>query len=513
MPYFNEIYGDDGQVRPHYAGVLDHWKSMAPKKRRALHTRSKHLFSGDYAQDALPRVLTQNEFEFLSRGVAQRARAILAFLHDYSTRGTRWSRIMQAATLNSIIARHHTGNSLKKIQPDQIAFPYGPDIIRNRAGQWRVVEDSAGLLGGMGDLLLSHKILYRQVPRFRNILANASGGVNDPLDFFGHLAQHFSIKAAKNGGIPLLYLRAYGDEPDRETQRLARAFEHFGIESTTSSNHLKKIQIQDGKDPGIFLKTAGKTQRIGALILRDGPEQFDARRLRIQLNQLKKTRSARPGLCHNERTLYFLRALMTPPLEAALLSGHAWTNFSPGVQFVNDKTFGLYVDTMIRRFLKETPILESIPAKPVAARTQSRGWRLDRSVLTALRRDKDRFVVKQVDDDGGTGVWIGQKESKRSLEQLIEKLSKEPEKYIIQDFEHLSVLDNRIVDLRLHAHVDRERIIVSNTPWGRANWIKGNGKVNIGSNGFTSPVVVMKDKGCDPLLNSGTQNALLGATS
>ena len=74
------------------------------------------------------------------------------------------------------------------------------------------------------------------------------------------------------------------------------------------------------------------------------------------------------------------------------------------------------------------------------------------------------------------------------------------------------MLDNRIVDLRLHAHVDCEKIIVSNTPWGRANWINGNGKVNIGSNGFTSPVVVMKDKEYNPLLNYGTQKSSMSAT-
>ncbi len=68
-----------------------------------------------------------------------------------------------------------------------------------------------------------------------------------------------------------------------------------------------------------------------------------------------------------------------------------------------------------------------------------------------------------------------------------------PEKYIVQEFEHLSVLDNRIVDLRIHAHVDCEEIIVSNTPWGRANWMHGNGKVNIGSGGFASPVLVVNE--------------------
>ena len=86
------------------------------------------------------------------------------------------------------------------------------------------------------------------------------------------------------------------------------------------------------------------------------------------------------------------------------------------------------------------------------------------------------------------------KESKESLTDLLESLRREPERYIVQEFEHLSVLDDRIVDLRIHAHIDSDRIIISNTPWGRANWIHGDGKVNIGSNGFTSPVVVLKSQ-------------------
>ena len=97
-----------------------------------------------------------------------------------------------------------------------------------------------------------------------------------------------------------------------------------------------------------------------------------------------------------------------------------------------------------------------------------------------------------MDEDGGSGVWIGKKESSSSLKEIIEKIRSRPHEFIIQEFEHLSVLHNRIVDLRIHAHVDSERIIVSNTPWGRANWIHGNGKVNIGSKGFTSPVVVLQ---------------------
>ena len=35
MPYFNKIFGNDSEVRPRYAGVLDHWKSLPSKKRWA----------------------------------------------------------------------------------------------------------------------------------------------------------------------------------------------------------------------------------------------------------------------------------------------------------------------------------------------------------------------------------------------------------------------------------------------------------------------------------------------
>ncbi len=497
MPYFNETHSADGRIRPHYAEVFAHWQSMPEEKRRALHLRSKRLFSGDYAQDALPRILTQGEFSFLQKGVEQRARAIIAFLRDYCTSGTRWKRVMPSHVLHSTIARHHRGQTLKNSNPDRLAFPYGPDIIRDRSGKWRIIEDSAGILGGIGDLVHSHKILYQLVPKFRRVLTQTPegvAGINDPLDYFKELAQYFSQKAAQNGGIPLLYLREFTDEPDRETQRLAQCFARFGIEFATASDPAKKLVIKEGAKAGagIYLKQKNKTTRVGALITRDNPELFDGRTITLDLQKFLSAKNSDDSVYLRDITRSFETALKTPSLKSALLQGQAWTNFSPGIRFVNDKIFGLFVDSMIRGFLKEEPLLKCIPARRLSVRTRERGWQIDRQVLSDLRRNKDKYVIKQVDEDGGSGVWIGQKESKASVQKLIdERLRKEPEKYIVQKFEHLSVLENRIVDLRLHAHVDCERILVSNTPWGRANWISGDGKVNISSKGFTSPVMVM----------------------
>jgi uncharacterized circularly permuted ATP-grasp superfamily protein len=153
--------------------------------------------------------------------------------------------------------------------------------------------------------------------------------------------------------------------------------------------------------------------------------------------------------------------------------------------------FGLHVDAFIALYLRETPILTGLPSRPMAFLSRSGEWRLDQRHLSYVMRRKDDFVIKRVDQDGGHGVWIGRRQSRASAGKLASAIRREPEAFICQKFEHLSVLDRRIVDLRIHVQVDRDRIVISNTPWGRASWIDGDGKVNLGANGFTSPVVVV----------------------
>ena len=476
VEYYNEIFGAKGAVRPHYAEIYAHWETLSKSQRQSLQQHSLQHHSGDYAQDPLPRILTSAEAFSLRAGTEQRARAILAFLFDYSIKGHRWRKVMPAYIIKSIIARHHSTNFLAELNPETIAFPYGPDIIRDRFGEWRVVEDSGGYIGGMGDLLRNRKTLFKLVPEFRSSLRK----IDDPNDFFKELADYYKIRAARNNGIALLFLSDFENEPDQETRNLAQKFNRLGIEVTNYSNRRKKLITEKNE---IFLVTPQKKQKVGALILRAPPEHLEMQSLRILLQQYRNG---------NYKDMNFREEFSYHSFKNIIKDGTLWTNFSPGVQFVNDKIFGLYIDSMIRHFLHEDPILKTISAKPFGLRQSAGNWKINQKLLRTVRQDMDRFVIKKVDIDGGEGVWIGPKESKRTLEELIPKVRLNPEKYIVQDFEHLSVLENKIVDLRMHAHVDHEKIIVSNTPWGRANWIKGDGKVNISTNGFTSPVVVLK---------------------
>ncbi len=138
------------------------------------------------------------------------------------------------------------------------------------------------------------------------------------------------------------------------------------------------------------------------------------------------------------------------PVQSSLIHLKAHTNFSPGTQFINDKAIGLLVDSMIQFYLKQTPILKSIPARSLAFRDHLGKWRPDRRLMTHISRKKNRFVIKHVDKDGGRGVLIGIKSTQKELAELMSIVSFQPELYIAQEFEHLSVLEDRIVDLRIH---------------------------------------------------------------
>ncbi len=476
IKYFSEICDNDGNLRENYRQIYPVWNSLSKRARRKLYQKSKDLLSGDYYLDPLPRILAQREFDFIKKGVEQRAQAILAFLCDYYGKGKRWQKVLPARLLNRIIRRNHSMTFLGEIKPDNLSFPYGPDIIRNQGGCWRIVEDSAGNLGGIGDLVAGQKIVPSLVPAFGSVLKAA----NDSKSFFLKLASYYHWRAARNGGMALLCLEPPDVYADNENRRLAKIFRSLNISVFTFSDRSGRIESDQS---GIYFVKRGRRSRIGYLVFRGNPEHLELRGL---LRYIKNPR----------RYVMSVRAMSSPNSYTcflnSLLQGHAHTNFSPGVEFVNDKMFGIFVDSLVKFYLKESPHIESIPAKPLIYKCLQGPWKTDLSLLRSLPKHKNSYVIKRVDQDGGEGVWIGHKQSLGDFKKLIAKIREDPEKYILQEFEHLSVLEDRIVDLRLHAHVDTQEIITSNCPWGRANWLHDDGKVNISSRGFMSPVFVLQ---------------------
>ena len=88
--HYDEAYDDSGEPRPHYRAALEalaqHDLSELGKRlrERVLEREVRYGSTGPdaFVIDAVPRMFTPEEWEVLDRGLAQRVRALDAFLRD-----------------------------------------------------------------------------------------------------------------------------------------------------------------------------------------------------------------------------------------------------------------------------------------------------------------------------------------------------------------------------------------------------------------------------------------------
>ena len=170
-----------------------------------------------------------------------------------------------------------------------------------------------------------------------------------------------------------------------------------------------------------------------------------------------------------------------PGLLGCYFAGQVKLINGPGFDFLGDKHLCMYVDCLTRFYLKEEPILKTIP-------TLSFGEGDTQTLLAAVFDDtkaQAHVVVKRVDGRGGDSVWVGPKVSREEFLSVRAAVEREPDAFLVQKFINLSQVDGQLTDLRVLASVRRDSVVVSRTPWGRGVPAReSNGKVNISDKGF-----------------------------
>lgn len=146
----------------------------------------------------------------------------------------------------------------------------------------------------------------------------------------------------------------------------------------------------------------------------------------------------------------------------------------------------MHVDALIKFYLKEEPLLKSIPTKSFRPQndTEKVNESLIRDVFDHLEAQQS-VVLKRVDGRGGDSVWVGPKISVDEFQSVKELIIAEPQAFIAQRYIPLSHVDGQLVDLRNLSYLDHESVVVSDVLWGRGVPMAGsNGKVNISDAGF-----------------------------
>ena len=144
---YDEAYEEDGSPRPHYAellGSLDEPGALRAEAMRRLGARGVTFGDGETARfDPVPRILTEAEWSELQDGIAQRLRALEAFLVDVYGEG----RVFDAGvvTREEVESSPHHEPAMHGVVPRRWVTFAGLDVVRCEDGRFRVIDQPAGL--------------------------------------------------------------------------------------------------------------------------------------------------------------------------------------------------------------------------------------------------------------------------------------------------------------------------------------------------------------------------------
>lgn len=525
---YDEVMGPNG-VRTHYQHYWNIYSKTSAERRQKFVKNSIQDFRGDNALLPLPRVIHSGDALFLRTGVEQRAKAIQAFLKDYYSGKKDYLKygVIPEEIVQGCINRSKEF-ALQAMGPNpEFNFWYGPDIIRDSEGVFRVVEDNTGFIGGMGDLLKARQSLSKNMPAYREPMKNTI----KPDGFYESIAKRYTQLAQEKGGIPLLITYRQSRSADNEDDRVRQIFKKYGVEShqTNGYNDGKASRLEIRPDGLYFLRKVAAdgtytSRKVGHVILDYEASDFDIHDENIQgrfLNERAKEITSDPSLSAAIRSKVAKLSEDNPEEFKKWLNlhGHKYLEQDPaaptgyegfwklarehklgvtngwGVEFVNDKSFYPYLEKMIHHYLNEEPILKNIDTTPAAV-FHGEVPSLNHDAFMKVLKNPDRYVIKGVNGRGGDQVWIGKKISHAELLGVMEKVKGDPQYYIFQKYTPLSIMDGHIVDLRVLTDLSEKGVIASMVPWGRAVPIDANGKVNLSEQGRETTFLVTGNGRC-----------------
>jgi uncharacterized circularly permuted ATP-grasp superfamily protein len=404
--HFDEAFTAEGGVRAHYADLLAALAGADLDSLEELvtdHVSHSGVTFGEGAPfviDPVPRLITSAEWEELETGLAQRVRALDAFVADVY--GQRW--IVQAGVIPERVLE-----GIGFHEPDMRDAPRPPaawigvaglDVVRGDDGHFRVLEDNVRTPSGMAYALAARRAIAEHVPyagRRRDIAAE--------LATYLRWAIAASRPDPGEDGIAVLLTDGPGNSAYFEHKELAELAE------------LKLV------------RTGDLVHRGDRLTLHDG------RRVQVVYRRTNEDRLRDPTGAPTPVG----ELLLEPLLNGTIAVVNAF-----GTGIADDKAVYPYVDDMVRFYLREDPIVRSVPTYDLAE-PDKRDEALERL---------DELVVKPRDGFGGSGVVIGPRASAQQLRDVREAVERRPGGYVAQELvklsSHPTVIDGRLVP----RHVD-----------------------------------------------------------
>lgn len=465
--FFDEMSVDKDQVRSIYSDYSCWLKDTSFTQLKGKNQEAELLFrrvgitfnvygETDGAErlipfDIIPRLLSPNEWDFISKGTIQRVKALNMFLHDiyHDQNIIREGLVPQSLLCNSQYRPEMYGVDV----PNQIyAHIAGIDIVRTGESQFYVLEDNLRTPSGVSYMLENRKMMMRLFPELFRRYSVA------PVEHYPQVLLN-NLRAVAQSTIddPTVVLLTPGAYN-------SAYFEHAFIAQQMG------VELVEGKDlfvskNSVFMKTTEGPKRVDVIYRRIDDDFIDP-------------------LAFNEGSMLGVPGLLSVYREGGVTLANAI-----GTGVADDKATYMYVPKMIEFYLNEKPILENVPTYDLSKEEDLR------YVLAHL----NELVVKEVQGSGGYGMLVGPASTKKDIELFREVILKNPGNYIAQPTLSLSQcptlidksIDSRHVDLRPFVLSGKETSVV---PGGlcRVALKKGSLVVNSSQGGGTKDTWILE---------------------
>ena len=360
--------------------------------------------------DIWPRTIAADEWRRVSRGLAQRLKALNCFIDDlYNDQ-----RILKAGIVPEDLI-----SSSKDFRPECVGFSpkygawaniCGSDLVRDGEGRFFVLEDNLRVPSGVSYMLENRSVMKQVVPDLFN-----NAGIEPVSDYPNRLLSILTSLSPGGGDkaevvvlTPGVYNSAY--------------YEHAFLAHEMGAELVEGADLVVAEDGYVYMRNVEGLKRVDVIYRRIDDAFLD------------------PEVFRQDSVVG------VPGLMRAWRAGKVAIANAPGCGVADDKVVYAYVPAMIRFYLGEEPLIENVP-------TYLCGDEADRAFVLENIAD---LVVKPANESGGNGMLVGPHADRAEHDKFRELIRQNPRNYVAQPTLALSTvptlceqgLEPRHVDLR-----------------------------------------------------------------
>lgn len=357
--------------------------------------------------DIIPRIVSAGEWAWLERGLKQRIHALNLFIADIYDQ----QKILDDGAMPRELIYSAKGflKPCVGLKPPAGIWCHitGTDLVRDRDGQWYVLEDNLRCPSGVSYVLENRRVMKSTFPQvFRTM------EIQPVHEYPSHLLDTLLNLAPANLADPTVVVLTPGIYNSAYFEHSFLA-QQMGVELVEG----RDLVVADGY---LQMRTTKGLKRVDVVYRRIDDDFIDPKVFRPDSH------------------------LGIPGIMEVYRAGRVAIANALGTGVADDKVIYAYVPEMIRYYLGEDPILPNVPTYLCWESKQQD------HVLANL----DKLVVKAANESGGYGMLVGPHATPEQRQEFAQRIQASPRNYIAQPTLCLSRVPTIVDDNFEGCHVD-----------------------------------------------------------